>query len=274
MARLAPRLAAFKEVCAKTAAVGRAELVFSERVATLTLRNPTRKNALSPPMMADLHDAVVALRAWDEGAAVILRGEAPGGFCAGADLGAARDTLSSPEAGRLMSELMSTTLDEFRNLPMLTVCAVDGHAVGGGAELCTASDWRCFGADAKLRFVQAKMGVSPGWGGGSRLAAIVGRAEALRLLAHAPTLDAEDARALGLSDASAAPGETAAQGALRLLIEPALDVAASHDAIRACKRSVSAETIAAETDAFASVWGSSANREAVRASAPGAGRRP
>ena len=155
MALLAPRVAAFKAACRASSAPGRAvlDLPKSGGVATLTLRNVARRNALSPPMMADLHDAVEALRAWSGGgSAVVLRGEAPGGFCAGADLRAAAGDLSSPAAGEAMSELMTATLQGFRDLPLLSVAAVDGHAVGGGAELATAADWRCLSADATLRF--------------------------------------------------------------------------------------------------------------------------
>ena len=98
---------------------------------------------------------------------MILAGEAPGGFCSGADIAHARDggVLASPEAGALMAALMTETLDTFRNLPLLTCAAVDGHAVGGGAELATAADWRCVSRDATVRFVHGRMGVSPGWGG-------------------------------------------------------------------------------------------------------------
>ena len=57
-----------------------------------------------------------------------------------------------------------------------------GRAIGGGAELTTATDLRVFSPDASLSFVQSKMGLSTGWGGGSRLTSIVGRAKALRIM--------------------------------------------------------------------------------------------
>jgi len=277
MALLAPRVAAFKAACRLSRAGGRVTLdLGADGVATLTLRNAARRNAVSPPMMADLHEAVCTLRAWD-GAAVVVAGEAPGGFCAGADLrAAAAGGLGAPEAGALMAELVSSTLDAFRDLPLLTVAAVDGHAVGGGAELATAADWRCVAADASIRFVHAHMGVSPGWGGAARLAALVGRAEALRLLLHAPDVGPDAARALGLADAVARAGEPAAAAARRLLVDPALATAAAPAALRACKAAVAASTgvddvaAAKETAAFAAVWGAAANRAAVAAGPGGA----
>ena len=62
------------------------------------------------------------------------------------------------------------------------MAVVRGRAIGGGAELTTATDLRVFSPDASLSFVQSKMGLSTGWGGGSRLTSIVGRAKALRIM--------------------------------------------------------------------------------------------
>mmetsp|Transcript_31912 Transcript_31912/g.101674 ORF Transcript_31912/g.101674 Transcript_31912/m.101674 type:complete len:133 (+) Transcript_31912:74-472(+) len=75
---------------------------------------------------------------------------------------------------------------------------------------------------ARVQFVQARMGVSTGWGGAGRLAETVGRREALRLLLHSPSLDAAAAVGAGLADAVGGEGEPAAEAAVRLLLEPAL----------------------------------------------------
>ena len=137
---------------------------------------------------SELTEAVDRLAAWKDGAALILSGDG-GHFCAGLDFELAKGELSTPENGELMSMLMTDNLNRLRSLPLLSVAAVDGAGFGGGAELATACDWRVMAADARLRFVQAKMGATTGWGGSARLVELVGRRQALRLLTLSPTVD-------------------------------------------------------------------------------------
>jgi ethylmalonyl-CoA/methylmalonyl-CoA decarboxylase len=223
-------------------------------------------------MISQLLDAVHTLEDWSAGAALIIEGEG-GSFCAGADLELVRNALKTREDGVLMSELMTCILGRLRSLPILSVAAVDGAAMGGGAELATATDWRVFAADAQLQFVQTKMGLSTGWGGTGRLAKLVGRSMALRLLLHSPRLDAKEARAVGLVEEVAADGEGAADAAMRLLVKPAMEQAAATETIRALKAAVAGHSAllygtrgnAAETKAFGSVFGSESNQRAVDA---------
>ena len=177
-----------------------------------------------------------------------------------------------------MAEFMGELLHRLRELPLLSVTAIDGYAIGGGAELATATDFRVFAAGARMAFVHARMGISPGWGGGARLVDLVGRAHALRLLALGTKVDADGAMALGLCDAVSDEGESAAAAAERVLLRPALDHASSHDALRAIKTAVSAASAvprdvrAAEVNAVASVWGIGANARAIAGGAPSTSR--
>ena len=216
--------------------------------------------------MKDLVEAVEKLESWNDGTALIISGSA-GHFCAGLDFSLSRAEISTPESGHMMAELMGGLLHRLRQLPLLSVAAIDGAAIGGGAELATTCDWRVMSSKSKLRFVQASMGVSTGWGGAARLVNICGRREALKLLAHCSPLDAQAATRIGLCDGIAAEDECAADAALRLLIEPAHSAAASRDALRAVKTVVAAtsdidEAVRrAEMDAVASVWGVGANKQ-------------
>ena len=99
-----------------------------------------------------------------------------------------------------MSTLMHDSLWRLTFLPYLTVSLVKGRAIGGGAELCTATDFRVFSPSGSVTFVQSKMGLTTGWGGGSRLVKIIGQKEALKTLVKSTEINAEEAQGLGLCD--------------------------------------------------------------------------
>ncbi|CAM9342552.1 unnamed protein product, partial [Hapterophycus canaliculatus] len=236
-------------------------------LATLVLDNHDRRNALSGKMMVQLADAVDKLERWAPGVALVLHG-AGGNFCAGADLSLAREHLVTGSDGGLMSALMSDTLTRLRSLPLISVAAVDGAAIGGGAELCTSCDFRIASSDSSIRFVQVKMGVSTGWGGGGRLVSIVGRRAALRLLGWSPAITADEGLAIGLLDAVAAEGGGALAEAQRFL--SGVLKQDSREAVRAVKNVVAAadhplstELRCFEQDQFSALWGAAHNRSSV-----------
>jgi ethylmalonyl-CoA/methylmalonyl-CoA decarboxylase len=172
------------------------------KVAVIEIHNPSARNALSGKMMAELADVVTRLedpQVHSKLNTVILKGTG-GWFCAGADLRVAQKQLTSNEAGTAMGALMVDTLTRFRRLPLVSFAIVEGGAYGGGAELITSCDYRLIEGNAIVQFVQARMGVSPGWGGGARLYKLVGRQHALRLLCTAAKTLPEEALRLGLAD--------------------------------------------------------------------------
>lgn len=238
---------------------GTVRLELSGPVARLVIDNPSARNAMSVRMMVELADAVLRLQAW-EGAALVFSSEGGPAFCSGGHLGDVRTALGSPEAGRVMSVAMTAVLDALLALPIVSVAAVEGVAMGGGAELLTACDHRVLAAGARVHFVQARLGVAPGWGGARRLIAHVGRPRALRLLTAAVPVSAADALSIGLADAVVP--EDAVAGALQWL-EPLLgSPAASLRAVKA-QVAVAPRTDTAEADAFATVWAGPAHRAAL-----------
>ncbi|KAI9152572.1 hypothetical protein H9P43_009364 [Blastocladiella emersonii ATCC 22665] len=168
-------------------------------VALVQLDNPAKLNALSGCMMAELADCVDTLQQeQDKLAAVILTG-AGGSFCTGFDLDVASSHVSTPEGGQTMAELMHDTLTRLRRLPLVSFAAVEGYAMGGGAELTTATDFRVVTYGSTIRFVHLKMGAAPGWGGAYRLSQLLGHPRALQLLMSCKKLDGEAAQKLGLA---------------------------------------------------------------------------
>jgi len=239
--------------------------------ALITLKNPASRNALTGKMMAELADTVDILESNESFqkslTAVIVRGDA-GFFCAGADIGVAKDHLLSSEGGRLMSTVMIDTLTRFRHLPFVTVAAIEGMAVGGGAELTTAMDYRIINKEAKLRFVHAHMGVSPGWGGATRLVRLIGRNRALELLGTAQPSDSDQSLKLGLVDEIVSSDSTMDDTLVTFLDR---FIHAHPGVLHAAKEVVAGvedaasfeEAVANEHEVFLKMWGGEANLAAL-----------
>jgi enoyl-CoA hydratase/carnithine racemase len=106
-------------------------------LAYVTIANGKRRNALSGKMMAEFSAIVDELENWD-GTAVILCG-LYSTFCSGADLSLAREHFLGSGMGKDMCTLMQDATSRFLNLDIVSVAAIEGSAVGGGAELATVS---------------------------------------------------------------------------------------------------------------------------------------
>ena len=194
-------------------------LVPGARVAEVHINNPTKRNCLSGRMIYQLMTTIDSLSSDEKYAstvAVVLRGagsddnassDHPPAFCAGLDFSLAKEVVNSPEQGLMMSKMMTEALNRLRGLDMISVALLHGHALGGGAELTTACDFRLMTdtAISKVGFVHARLAASPGWGGGRRLVQIVGRQHALRLLGTAQVLSAQEAVEVNLVDALLTP---------------------------------------------------------------------
>lgn len=224
---------------------------------TLWLDHPPTRNALTVGMMADLARCVRTLRASDR-RWVVLRG-AGGTFCSGGHLGQVRAALVEPAAGQVMCQAMTIVLDALATAPCLVIACVEGAARGGGAELLTAADHRLFAPDATVGFVQARLGITPGWGATARLVRQIGPTEALRWLSTAEVRDAEH---LGLFADRVGPVDETLAGFVAPL--RSIPVVALH----AVKAAVLAERpllrTGGEADVFGRVWGGPVHRKALR----------
>ena len=100
-----------------------------------------------------------------------------------------------------------SVLDRIRRFPAPVVAALNGDALGGGAELAMACDLRVAAANARMAFVQGRHAISTAWGGGVDLMQLVGPTRALRLLTTCEFVDHDPGLAIGLYDRCAADGE-------------------------------------------------------------------
>jgi enoyl-CoA hydratase len=174
------------------------DLVLAERrgaVALLTLNRPDALNALSGALLTELGARIDAV-AGDAGARALVITGAGRAFAAGADVAQMRGM--TPLEGEAFSRLGHDTLAKLEALPIPTIAAVNGFALGGGCELALACDWIYAAKRARLGQPEVGLGLLPGFGGTSRLVRRVGIAWAKELILTGEAIDAETALRIGL----------------------------------------------------------------------------
>lgn len=100
--------------------------------------------------------------------------------------------------GRQYAQTMSEALRNLRKCGRLVITAVDGAAIGGGAELAVAGDIRLATQRSSFEFKQLKAGLATGYGSARRLVELIGLARAERLLYFCEKIEASEAENLGL----------------------------------------------------------------------------
>ncbi len=237
----------------------------SGRVATIVFDRPEAKNAIDLATMDALDHIVFDLEADPEVSAVIVTG-AGGSFVSGGDI---KDfgRIVGPEAAREMSLKMQAILQRLSELPVPSLAAIEGDAHGGGCEVALFPDIRVATPGSRFIFKQLDMGLMTGWGGGQRLARIVGYPRALLWLSTAATVSAGDALSQGLVDEVAPGGNSARAWAERLAAKiaekPRASLVAQKAALSMSQRLSPAGSVAYEAERFASTWGSDAHTQAV-----------
>ena len=157
----------------------------------VTLARPARRNALTPAGLDRLEAAVADA----DQPVVYLRGEGPA-FCAGADLDVVADL--DREGAEAFAERGQRVADAIEAADGVVVAGIDGPARGGGVELALACDIRVATPGATFAEPGAKLGLFGAWGGTVRLPRVVGEGEALDLMLSGRTVDAAEARRMGL----------------------------------------------------------------------------
>nr|XP_014350029.1 PREDICTED: enoyl-CoA hydratase domain-containing protein 2, mitochondrial [Latimeria chalumnae] len=200
----------------------------NEGIAEIVMNRLKARNSLGKVFVSQLFEAVEGLRNDNAVRVVVFKSEVKGVFCAGADL-KERAQMSNAEVGHFVHKLR-TLMNEIAVLPMPTVAAVDGYALGGGLELAMACDIRVAASSAKMGLIETTRGLLPGAGGSQRLPRIVGVGLAKELIFTGRQLDGEQAQVIGLVSHAVpqnASGDAAYQKALALAKEvlPQVDIA-------------------------------------------------
>ncbi|MEU1721270.1 enoyl-CoA hydratase/isomerase family protein [Nonomuraea sp. NPDC005692] len=169
------------------------------------LNRPQVRNAIDRELVAALHEACAAVE--EEPRVVLLTGEGTT-FAAGADIAQLRDR----DRDDALRGINSRIFDRIHRLPMPTVALVDGYALGGGAELAYACDFRIGTPRTRIGNPETDLGILAAAGAAWRLAELVGEPLAKEILLAGRVLTAEEARAVHLLNDVVEPEDLLAAG--------------------------------------------------------------
>jgi enoyl-CoA hydratase/carnithine racemase len=237
-------------------------------VAVITIDRPDVRNAIGFKTVDGLNAALAQVEAAGEDVAVVvIRGGGDRAFVSGGDLKELATVRTHSEAAD-MARGVRAVLDRLAGLPVPVIAALNGHALGGGAETAVAADIRIAADDVRIGFTQVSLGIMPAWGGVERLTQLIGRSRAMLAITTGTQYDAGDAQQIGLVDlvvpraafeeqwqslatsmAATAPGTTRAVKAVINSVATSVHEHSRRDAI----------------DQFARLWAAPAHWDAVDA---------
>jgi len=171
-------------------------LELQEGVAILTVDRPAVRNAIGLATMDALDQVLDAAADAD---VLVIRGGGDRAFISGGDLKELAKIRTESEAVA-MALRMRRLCDRIATFPAPVIAALNGHALGGGAEVAVAADIRVAADDITIGFTQATLAIMPAWGGAERLTGIVGPAQAILLTTTAERIDTAEAHRIGLID--------------------------------------------------------------------------
>ena len=201
-------------------------------IAVATINRPKALNALNSQVLEDIDQLVERVKADDEIRALVITGSGEKAFVAGADI-AEMSTLTK-EGGEAFGKHGNDVFRRIETLPIPTIAAVNGFALGGGCELSMSCDIRLCADTAVFGQPETGLGITPGFGGTQRLARLVSPGMAKQLIYSAKNIKADEAYRIGLVNA-VYPLEELMPAAEKLAQTIAKNAPI---AVRACKKAI------------------------------------
>ncbi|WP_415259072.1 enoyl-CoA hydratase/isomerase family protein [Thauera phenylacetica] len=177
----------------------RIDLDIDQGIATVTLHNPTKLNAVNAAMWRGLSATMARIAGDDSVRCVIVRGAGENAFAAGGDIEEFRNVRATvDDALHYHEDLVASALNAIRDCAVPTVAAIRGACVGGGLEIAGCCDIRIAGESARFGAPINRLGFSMYPGEMAGLLALVGPAVVLEILLEGRILDAREALQKGL----------------------------------------------------------------------------
>lgn len=243
-------------------------LLFEVRdgVAIVTMNRPKALNALNGRTIAELEECLGSVERDPSARALVVTGAGEKAFVAGADI--AEMASMSSGAARAFGAAGQRAFARLEALPIPTIAAVNGFALGGGGELALACDLVYASERARFGQPEVTLGLIPAWGGTQRLARRVGAMRALEIVLGGEMIDAAQAKEIGLCLEVLPPEKLlghAVAKARTIASRGPLAVAAAKRVLRAGADAGLAQGLALEAEAFGLLFASEDMREGTKA---------
>ncbi len=166
------------------------------RLAILTVDRPEMRNALNDDTIEEIAQTIERVEADPELRVLIVTGAGEKAFVAGADISElkVRDSV----LGRVVTKRRQQVFGMIEDLPIPSIAAINGWAMGAGLELAMACSMRIAASTARMGQPEVKLGITPGAGGTQRLPRLVGMGRAMELILTGDPITASEAHRIGL----------------------------------------------------------------------------
>ncbi|UOQ43145.1 enoyl-CoA hydratase/isomerase family protein [Halobacillus salinarum] len=168
----------------------------NQGIGRIVLNRPEKLNAITKAMTRSLHHVIDEAASFEGIKALTITGAGGKAFCAGGDLTELHGNMNAEEAYLVLSPMKEALL-KLARFPVPTIALLNGQARGGGCEIATACDFRYGTEEGTFGFVQASLGITPGWGGGALLFRRIQPTYASHWLTDASMYDAFTAKRIG-----------------------------------------------------------------------------
>lgn len=185
------------------------DISVQDRIATVVLNRPDALNAIDHAMRGAVRDAWQRIARDPAIDVAIVTGAGERAFSVGADLKGAPATDRS-FAAHAFGDGITDSLTFGIEMDKPLICAINGHARGGGLEIALGCDIRIASANASFALPEVRVGTIPGSGGTQRLPRLVGGSDAMLMLLTGDAIDAAEALRMGLVSRVVPPAELSA----------------------------------------------------------------
>jgi len=237
-------------------------------IVEVALARPEARNALNDVLMGELTEAALLLRLRTDVRAVILTGTSTY-FSAGAHLSGSQARSSLPLIESRQAVMAGPDMCRaWNDIEAVTIAAIEGYCIGGGAALVLSCDFRVMGEGGYLRLPEVPLGMNMSWRSIPKITALVGPSRAKQFVMFGEAVDAAKCLDWGFVDEAVVTGgamEAARRWAAKVAALPPLPVRMTKEAVNAVSGATAQASIYMDRDQFLLAASSQDYREGVTA---------